>query len=43
MLFWGCFVNSTEGYRVSQSLRENAYPFLAVLAMRDAKMTVVGR
>lgn len=43
MLFWGCLVNSTEGYRVSQSLRENAYPFLAVIAMRDTKMTVVGR
>ncbi|KAJ1522037.1 hypothetical protein ONE63_002355 [Megalurothrips usitatus] len=43
MLFWGCDVNSSEGYRVSQSLRENAYPFLAVLAMRDSRMTVVGR
>ncbi|KAE8748558.1 hypothetical protein FOCC_FOCC004734 [Frankliniella occidentalis] len=43
MLFWGCNVNSTEGYKVSQHLRENAYPFLAVLAMRESRMTVVGR
>jgi len=42
-LFWGCGVDSTEGYRVSQSLRENTYPFLAVIVQREYRMTVVGR
>ena len=42
-LFWGCGVDSAEGYRVSQSLRENTYPFLAVIVQREYRMTVVGR
>ncbi|XP_063244113.1 FAS-associated factor 2 [Bacillus rossius redtenbacheri] len=43
MLFWACSVTTPEGYRVSQALRENAYPFLAVIVLRDNRMTVVGR
>lgn len=43
MLFWACSVNSGEGYRVSQSLRENRYPFLAVIVLKDNRMTIVGR
>lgn len=43
MLFWGCSVTTSEGYRVSQALRENCYPFLAVIALHDNRMTVVGR
>ena len=43
MVFWGCSVTTAEGYRVSQALRENAYPFLALIVLRDARMTVVGR
>jgi len=42
-LFWACSVNSAEGYRVSQSLRENTYPFFAVVVQREYRMTVVGR
>ncbi|GFY66299.1 FAS-associated factor 2 [Trichonephila inaurata madagascariensis] len=42
-LFWACSVNSPEGYRVSQALRENTYPFLAVIVLRDNQMTVVAR
>ncbi|KAG8193802.1 hypothetical protein JTE90_029536 [Oedothorax gibbosus] len=42
-LFWACSVNSPEGYRVSQALRENTYPFLAVIVLRDNRMTVVAR
>ncbi|GIY86534.1 FAS-associated factor 2 [Caerostris extrusa] len=42
-LFWGCSVNSPEGYRVSQALHENTYPFLAVIVLRDNQMTVVAR
>ncbi|XP_063602128.1 FAS-associated factor 2-like [Penaeus indicus] len=43
MVFWGCSVTTAEGYRVSQALRENAYPFLALIVLRDNRMTVVGR
>ncbi|KAL1445675.1 hypothetical protein MTO96_044887, partial [Rhipicephalus appendiculatus] len=43
MLFWACSVNHSEGYRVSQALRENTYPFLAMIVLRDHRMTVVGR
>lgn len=28
---------------VSQALRENTYPFLAMIMLKDHKMTVVGR
>lgn len=43
MLFWACSVTTSEGYRVSQALRENGYPFLAVIVLHDGRMTVVGR
>ncbi|KAG8224448.1 hypothetical protein J437_LFUL003171 [Ladona fulva] len=42
-LFWGCSVTSPEGYKVALTLRECSYPFLALLVLRDTKMTVVGR
>lgn len=42
-LMWACSVDTMEGYRVSQALRENTYPFLAVVVQRDFRMTVVGR
>ncbi|XP_066498257.1 FAS-associated factor 2 [Hoplias malabaricus] len=43
MLFWACSTSKPEGYRVSQALRENTYPFLAMIMLKDRKMTVVGR
>nr|WMH04084.1 ubiquitin regulatory X domain containing protein 8 [Sinonovacula constricta] len=43
MLFWACDTNSPEGYRVSQALRENTYPFLALVVLRENRMTVVAR
>ncbi|KAK3720481.1 hypothetical protein RRG08_058369 [Elysia crispata] len=43
VLFWACNTTSPEGYRVSQALRENAYPFLAVIVLRDNRMSVVAR
>ncbi len=43
MLFWGCSVGRPEGYRVSEALRESAYPFLAVIVLRQNRMVVVGR
>ncbi|XP_053573013.1 FAS-associated factor 2 [Bombina bombina] len=43
MLFWACSTNKPEGFRVSQALRENTYPFLAIIMLKDRRMTVVGR
>ena len=43
MLFWACNTSKPEGYRVSQALRENAYPFLAVIVLRDNRMSMVAR
>lgn len=43
IIFWGCSVNSGEGYRVSQALRESTYPFLAVIVLRQNRMMIVGR
>jgi len=42
-LFWACSVDTPEGYRVSQSLRESTYPFIGVIVQREYRMTVVGR
>lgn len=35
--------NTTWFAIVSQALRENTYPFLAMIMLKDRKMTVVGR
>ncbi|KAI3351253.1 hypothetical protein L3Q82_005805 [Scortum barcoo] len=35
MLFWACSTSKPEGYRVSQALRENTYPFLAMIMLKD--------
>lgn len=43
LLFWACSVNTGEGYRVSQALRDNAHPFLAMIVLREGRMTVVAR
>ncbi|CRK93275.1 CLUMA_CG006818, isoform A [Clunio marinus] len=43
MLFWACEVSSPEGYRVSHSINARSYPILVIIALRDNKMTVMGR
>ncbi|XP_062520864.1 FAS-associated factor 2-like [Corticium candelabrum] len=43
MIFWACDVNTREGYRVSQVMREATYPFLAILCMQDSRMMIVER
>jgi FAS-associated factor 2 len=43
VIVWACSVDTPEGYRVSQALRETAYPFLALIVLRQGKMMVVGR
>lgn len=45
MLFWACDVSTPEGYRVSHSVnaRSGHYPLLVMIALRDHKMTIMGR
>lgn len=45
MLFWACDVSTPEGYRVSHSFnaRSGHYPLLVMIALRDNKMTIMGR
>lgn len=43
MLFWACSVSLPEGYRASQALRENTYPFLALIVLKNNRMTIVAR
>lgn len=42
-LFWGCSVESAEGWRVAQSVGGRRYPLLCVVCVRDHRMTVVAR
>jgi len=43
MLLWACDVAYPEGYRVSHSINARAYPILVIIALRDNKMTIMGR
>ncbi|VDK48351.1 unnamed protein product [Anisakis simplex] len=43
ILMWGCSVQTQEGYKVSMALRENTYPFLGLMCMRDHHMSLVFR
>jgi len=43
IILWGCSVRKTEGYKVSQALRETSYPFLAMIVLRQHRMVVVSR
>lgn len=42
-LFWACNVQSGEGYKVAESLKSGSYPFLAIIVLKDNRMTIVGR
>ncbi|XP_012270330.1 FAS-associated factor 2 [Orussus abietinus] len=42
-LFWACNTHSGEGYKVSEALKSGTYPFLAVIVLKDNRMTIVGR
>ncbi|KAL3890949.1 hypothetical protein ACJMK2_003218 [Sinanodonta woodiana] len=42
-LFWACNTNRPEGYRVSQALKETTYPFLALIVLRNNRMTVIAK
>lgn len=43
VIVWACSVDTPEGSRVSQALRESSYPFLALIVLRQNKMMLVGR
>lgn len=43
MLFWAVNVSSGEGYRVCHALQGSTYPYIAVIMLRDSKMTLIGR
>ena len=43
IILWSCSVRKTEGYKVSQALRETSYPFLAMIVLRQHRMVVVSR
>ncbi|XP_057655911.1 FAS-associated factor 2 [Diorhabda carinulata] len=42
-LFWGCSAQSGEGQKTSSAVRASHYPFLAVLVLKENRMTIVGR
>ncbi|CAG9788714.1 unnamed protein product [Diatraea saccharalis] len=42
-LFWGCSVDTAEGWRVAQSVGGRRYPLLCVVCVREHRMTVVAR
>lgn len=42
-LFWACNVKSGEGYKVAEALKLGSYPFLALIVLKDNRMTIVGR
>lgn len=43
MLVWACNMNSGEGYRASQNLQPQASPSVAVIMLKDNRMTIVAR
>ena len=43
IMFWACSVRRAEGHKVSQALRENTYPFLCLIVLRQHRMVVVAR
>lgn len=40
LLFWACSIDLKEGYLVSKVMRENTYPFLALVALKQNKMII---
>lgn len=42
-VMWAVGVNTEEGVRVSYVLRENTYPFLGLIVLKQSRMVVVER
>lgn len=43
ILFWACEQDTSEGNRVATALQTNVYPYIAVIVLRESRMTLVGR
>lgn len=43
ILFWACEQDTSEGNRVASALQANVYPYIAVIVLRESRMTLVGR
>uniref|UniRef100_A0AC35U3C0 UBX domain-containing protein n=1 Tax=Rhabditophanes sp. KR3021 TaxID=114890 RepID=A0AC35U3C0_9BILA len=43
LMLWGCSVSSQEGHKVAMALRENTYPYIGLISLRDHKMVLVQR
>lgn len=41
--FWACSVKSGEGYKVSQIYKPSHYPYMAVVVLKENRMTIVSR
>ncbi|CAL8103552.1 unnamed protein product [Calicophoron daubneyi] len=39
IIFWGCNIESPEGYRVSRTLREHTYPFVGVIGLASMSIS----
>ncbi|CAG9858318.1 unnamed protein product [Phyllotreta striolata] len=42
-LFWACTADSDEGKKTANAVKATHYPFLAILVLKENRMTVVGR
>lgn len=40
LIFWACSIDRKEGYLVSKIMRENTYPFLALVALKSNRMII---
>uniref|UniRef100_A0A8D9B6C5 FAS-associated factor 2-B n=1 Tax=Cacopsylla melanoneura TaxID=428564 RepID=A0A8D9B6C5_9HEMI len=43
MICWACSTSTGEGYKVEQVMQAGAYPFVAMIVLKDNRMTIVGR
>lgn len=41
--FWGCAIKTGEGDKVAQLYKSSHYPYLAVVVLKDSRMTIVSR
>lgn len=42
-LYWACNSKSGEGYKVCQLFRPGHFPYMAVVVLKDNRMTIVSR
>lgn len=42
-LFWGCNMKSGEGQKVCQLYKPGHFPYMAVVVLKDSRMTIVSR